>query len=175
MTELRIPDESLYEPWLAAVTDYDGVGLDGSGQWMIEGFGADRRSFDALLAATREEGDERNELSGTRVHSTYTWIFDGPGDEAEMVGFLAIRHRLNDFLLRKGGHIGYSVRPSRRREGHASRALGLALPQARRLGIDRALVTCDDDNVGSLRTIESQGAVLENIEEGNRRYWIDLA
>lgn len=91
----------------------------------------------------------------------------------DWVGFLAIRHRLNDFLLELGGHIGYSVRPSRRREGHAGAALALAVREARdHLDLRHVLVTCDEDNVASLRTIESTGGILEDTRQGKRRYWI---
>ena len=106
------------------------------------------------------------------MHCDYLWITDG--DPEEVIGFLAIRHRLNDFLLEEGGHIGYSVRPARRGEGHATRALALALDRAAELGIDRVLVTCDEDNEPSRRTIEGNGGVLEDVRKGKRRYWIDL-
>ena len=85
---------------------------------------------------------------------------------------IAIRHVLNDFLLDVGGHIGYDVRPTRRREGHATAMLRAALPWALDLGIDPALVTCDDDNVGSIRVIEACGGVLEDVRGVKRRYWV---
>ena len=85
-----------------------------------------------------------------------------------MVGFLAFRHELNAFLLEEGGHIGYAVRPARRREGHATRALGLAVRRAAELGLDRVLVTCDDDNVPSAATIIGNGGVLEDVRKGKR-------
>jgi predicted acetyltransferase len=66
------------------------------------------------------------------------------------------------------------VRPSRRGEGHATRALKLALPRASALGIDRVLLTCDEDNEPSRRTIERNGGVYEDTRNGKRRYWIDL-
>lgn len=96
-----------------------------------------------------------------------------PSGYRDWVSFLAIRHRLNDFLLELGGHIGYSVRPSRRREGHAGAALALAVREARdHLDLRHVLVTCDEDNVASLRTIESTGGILEDTRQGKRRYWI---
>ena len=95
------------------------------------------------------------------------------GAPEQVVGFLALRTRLNDWLFNEGGHIGYSIRPSRRREGHASRGLGLAVRRAAGLGIDRALVTCDDDNLASARTIERGGGVYEDTRNGKRRYWIE--
>ena len=64
------------------------------------------------------------------------------------------------------------MRPSRRREGHAHRALKLALPEARALGLDRVLLTCDEDNDGSRLTIEGNGGVYEDSRNGKRRYWI---
>ena len=102
------------------------------------------------------------------MECSFFWIADGD----EVVGFLALRHRLNEWLLNEGGHIGFSVRPSRRREGHAHQALKLALPGAKRLGLDRVLLTCDEDNDGSRLTIEGNGGVYEDSRNGKRRYWI---
>jgi predicted acetyltransferase len=115
-------------------------------------------------------------LSGGIVPDTVLCGFVGE----EIVGRLAIRHELNDFLLRVGGHIGYGVIPEHRRKGYATEMLRQSLPIAKQLGIDRALVTCDDTNIGSIKTIERCGGILEDkIDQGQglpakRRYWIDL-
>lgn len=100
---------------------------------------------------------------------TYLWIVEGD----TFLGSLAIRHELNDYLLNEGGHIGYSVRPSARRRGHAAAASADAQPMARDLGIHRALLTCDEVNAGSRATIEKNGGVWEDTRNGKRRYWID--
>lgn len=96
-----------------------------------------------------------------------------------MLGAIQIRHTLNEALLKSGGHIGYGVRPSERRKGYAETMLSLALPAAKKLGIERALITCAKSNVASARTIMHCGGVLENeIEEEERvtqRYWVDLS
>lgn len=91
---------------------------------------------------------------------------------------LYIRHELNDYLLQYGGHIGYGVRSSQRRKGYASQMLSLALPIAKELGINKAPITCDKNNIGSAKTIMNNGGILEN-EVGNeneitQRYWIEL-
>ncbi|HBP25488.1 MAG TPA: GNAT family N-acetyltransferase [Acholeplasmatales bacterium] len=89
-----------------------------------------------------------------------------------------IRHRLNDYLFRLGGNIGYSVRKSERRKGYAKAMLGLALEKCRKLGLERVLVTCYKDNLASAKTILANGGVLENeIVESTgitQRYWITL-
>lgn len=110
------------------------------------------------------------------VPFTFLFAFDG----ARIVGRVTIRHALNDFLLRLGGHIGYVVVPEFRRRGYATAMLRQALQIANRdLGLNRVLVTCDADNVGSIRTIEKNGGVLENVVTGpdlvapKRRYWIE--
>ena len=107
--------------------------------------------------------------------STYLAVLQETG---ELVGMIDIRHRLNEGLLQFGGHIGYSVRPSRRRQGYATEMLRLGLEECRKLGIGRVLVTCDKTNIGSAKTIQNNGGVLENeIEMPDRitqRYWIKL-
>ena len=132
-------------------------------------------SFSRYLEALREQERGVN-LPPNHVPSTFLFAFKGP----RIVGRVSIRHRLNDILLRVGGHIGYVVVPEFRRQGHATAILRLALHIAReKLGIDRVLVTCDDDNIASIRTIENNGGVLEDIISGpeldkpKRRYWID--
>lgn len=95
-----------------------------------------------------------------------------------ILGAVNIRHRLNKSLLRSGGHIGYGIRPSERRKGYAEKMLALALPLAKKLGISKALVTCDKQNTGSAKTILHNGGIMENeISDGGRitqRYWIQL-
>ena len=103
-----------------------------------------------------------------------TWLL-AEVDRA-IVGRSSIRFALNDFLMAKGGHIGYAVRPAHRRLGYATEILRQSLVVARAGGVDDVLVTCDDDNRGSARAIEANGGVLENIVDIDgvalRRYWI---
>ncbi|GAA2722938.1 GNAT family N-acetyltransferase [Cellulomonas aerilata] len=93
------------------------------------------------------------------------------------VGRVSIRHTLTDALLEVGGHVGYAVAPEHRRHGYATRMLQLSVERLAALGVDRVLVTCDDDNVGSAAVIEACGGVLEDVRSGEdgvpkRRYWI---
>ncbi len=94
-----------------------------------------------------------------------------------LVGRSSIRFELNDFLAHEGGHIGYGVLRAHRRRGYATAILAQSLGIAREHGVERVLVTCDDDNGGSAAVIERAGGVLESTvvgAEGNlvRRYWI---
>lgn len=98
---------------------------------------------------------------------------------SRLVGTVAVRHKLNDELLKGGGHIGYGVRPSERRKGYATQMLALALEKCREFGIDKALITCDKDNIASAKTITKNGGVLDSEiinESGNivQRYWVSM-
>jgi len=102
------------------------------------------------------------------VPETVLWWAQG----AEYLGRISIRHRLNDALMREGGNIGYDVRPSARRRGHASAMLAAALPVAAGLGIGRARIDCDAGNVASRRVIEKNGGLLEKEEAGSLYFWV---
>ena len=113
-------------------------------------------------------------------------------DEGEYIGQASVRPELNTpYLLTYGGHIGYSIRPSKRRRGYGKHILALALDRALSIDLYRVLVTCDADNIGSRKIIEHNGGVFESAipmtrstfrAEGRTgsepmeklRYWIDL-
>ena len=101
-------------------------------------------------------------------------------DNEKIVGMLQIRHCFNDYLKNYGAHIGYSVAPSERRKGYATKMLGLALIKCKELGIDKVLITCIRGNKGSKGAILNNGGVYENtvFEPHNNiyleRYWITL-
>lgn len=117
-------------------------------------------------------------LPSNRVPSITYWLIE----KEEFIGEVVIRPRLNDTLLKYGGNIGYGIRYSKWNQGYGTRMLKLALVEAKKLGMDRVLITCDEDNYGSEKVIINNGGVLENIIENmiegkviyTKRYWITL-
>lgn len=95
-----------------------------------------------------------------------------------LIGMIQVRHCLNDFLRKFGGHIGYSVRPDERQKGYAKKMLECVLPFCAEIGLKRVLVTCIDGNRGSEKVILANGGVYEStVYEPNagiqlKRFWI---
>jgi predicted acetyltransferase len=114
-------------------------------------------------------------LPPDRVRAAFLVGADADGN---LIGRASVRFTLNDYLADTGGHVGYGVRPAFRRRGHATVMLMESLALLRAEGVERVLVTCDDDNIGSATVIERAGGVLEDKRtdrfEGTekRRYWI---
>lgn len=94
----------------------------------------------------------------------------------EFIGAVSWMHELVGESSHVEGSVSYGVRPSKRNMGYGTQALKLIIPLVREIGMDRVLVVCDDDNIGSIKVIESNGGVLESkIEVGGqvrRRYWV---
>ena len=98
--------------------------------------------------------------------------FSGKG---QALGFLNLRLRLNNFLLEKSGHIGYSIRPSERGKGYAKETLRQGLQVAKEKNIKKALVTCSVNNPASRAVILANGGLIEDVRNGVERYWIEVA
>lgn len=128
----------------------------------------DPGAFAAFTARLSELADPQTWLPVSVVPATHLWWVEG----TTYLGRLSIRHSLTPWLLEFGGHIGYGVRPSARRRGHATAMLAAALPMAHRLGIHRALITCDDTNIASRKVIAACGGVLEDRRGEKLRYWV---
>ena len=135
-------------------------------------FKNDYHDFDRYLSEL-----ERKTPTENRVPDSVFFLLDT--DRNRLLGAVNIRHYLNDSLLQSGGHIGDGIRPSERRKGYATEMLRLALIECKKLGIDKVLMTCDKDNIGSAKSIIKNGGVLENEflnEDGEieQRYWITI-
>lgn len=173
MFELVSPNVAFHLSFLESHREWAGVHQDGAAVFLAEDVISSAGFADwvgRLLDA--ENAPEKDGI----VPCTYLWITEG----SRYVGAVAFRHRLTSALLNSGGHIGYGIRPSDRRRGAATWALReLLVRLAARGEPGSVLLTCDDDNSASIRTIERCRGRLEDVRKGEdgrlfRRYWIDL-
>ena len=134
-------------------------------------------NYDMWLKRVDDYSNGRNLKEGHVSANTYFAVSE---DTDKLIGMIDIRHKLNDYLLKEGGHIGYCVRPSERKKGYATKILYLGLEKCAELGIDKVLITCDKSNIGSAKTIQNNFGILENeiqcsdLKELLQRYWIDV-
>ncbi len=171
MIKLIVPSEEYLPSYREAYNEY------------LEN-GVSTYSFTNALACNVFEKFDRyrqgRDLPPDRVGEDKYWLVDD--EKTYFIGEIAIRHRLNDALLERGGHIGYGVRFSEWNRGYGTRMLSMALEKAKERQLSRVLITCNDDNLASARVIEKNGFVLENrtvvIRDGQRlptrRYWKEL-
>lgn len=147
----------------------------------INGTGSLNRGYLDYSKWIKKINDDLNEETVEEGKVPAHTFFVVRKEDNRIVGMVNIRHRIdNDYLLRHGGHIGDSVRPTERCKRYATQAIHLALEKCQELGIKKALVTCDKENVGSAKSIKNNWGVLENevLEEDEKtilqRYWIDV-
>jgi len=176
MPTLRRPTPDVRESFLAAMEEFR---AEGRGEaWDDSVLGDDLRKFgnnwsspdgfEAYVGQLLAQSEEEAPRPEGFVPATMLWWTDGH----EFLGRLAIRHRLTPHLVERGGHIGYDIRASARRRGHATAMLRAALPVARELGIESVLITCDDTNIASKRVIENNGGVFEDQRGKKLRFWV---
>jgi predicted acetyltransferase len=165
MAQLVAPSTRVHRSFLAATEEFQG---EGRARELVLPELVDPSRFAAYVGSLLAEARPETPRPPGWVPSTHLWFVDGE----EYLGRVSIRHSLTDWLRRIGGHIGYEVRPTARRQGHATTMLALALPVAASLGIDPALVTCDPDNTASRRVIEANGGRFEEAGDGKLRFWV---
>lgn len=154
------PTARLHRSWLAGRDEWGrGVHQDGAAVWRADAEGLDLddpAQFARWVEILLTDADPTADLPPGLVPATTLWIVDGDTH----LGAVQLRHRLNPALAITGGHIGYGIRPGARRRGLAGFALTGALERAGRLGLSEVMLTCDEDNPGSIRTIENAGGRL---------------
>jgi predicted acetyltransferase len=169
MLRLVLPDATHREELLEAAGE-----MQACGEWDISPAALGER-FNTLIQDLVAARDPRTAPPDVLPYTDY-WLFD----DGAWIGLLTLRPRITNELLRRGGHIGYVIRPSRRRQGYGTALLRLGLEQAKAMGLTRVLLTCDDTNLGSRKVIEANGGQLEDVVQVNaeapfvRRYWITL-
>jgi len=154
---------------LDAVTE-----MQASGEWDISSdmFAA---RFDTMLRKLAAAKDPATAPPDVLPYEDF-WLIE----QDTWLGLLTLRPHINKQFLHSGGHIGYVVRPSKRRCGYGTMLLRLGLDKARERGLQCVLLTCDETNIGSRRVIEANGGQFENavvVEEQTAqklRYWITL-
>ncbi len=168
--EIQEPSVKYKDSYLSALEEFrkEGTELDESEE-------ETKNDFPNLIKHLKDESQGVNIQSDYVPQTTY-WVIDKDG----YAGRVSLRHKLNENLLKVGGHIGYAIRPSKRKLGYGEKALALILPKARDLGLEKVLLTCDSTNMGSRKIIEANGGVLENEVPGENgepsklRFWIKL-
>ena len=175
---LSEPRVEVHRSFLAAMAEFRAEGRGGADDHST--VGADHRSWAAewespeafarYVASLRAEALEETPRKPGWVPQTTLWWVDG----AEYLGRVGIRTRLTPALRERGGHIGYDIRPTARRRGHATAMLRAALPVARRLGLAEVLLTTDPDNVASQKVIRANGGELAEAGAATYYFWISL-
>lgn len=150
--------------------DYDSE-INGTGG--LDGFD----NYDDWLLKIEKDLDFNNIPEGRVAANTYFLVRIS---DNKIIGMINIRHKLNEVLLKEGGHIGYSVRPTEREKGYGTVMLKLGLERCRELKLDKVLITCDKINIASAKIIQRNNGILENeifsetYGEIIQRCWINL-
>ena len=172
MEKLVIPSQKYKKSYVSAVKEF------GDGERMPDSY-SDIRENESFTAFLRRLKGYRVGVGLPKgwVPATIYWLVEG----TTFLGRLSIRHRLTKELRKVGGHIGYAIRPSKRGKGYGTKILALGLAKARKLGLGKVLITCDETNIASRRVIEKNGGVLKDVVSNGKgkpkklRFWAELS
>lgn len=101
-------------------------------------------------------------------------------NDNKIIGTINVRWNLTENVKQFGGNIGYGIRPTERRKGYNKMNLYLGLIEAKKIGLDKVMLDCDVENLGSSKTMEALGGKLERTEidpyDGilTSVYWINV-
>ncbi len=160
MKDVKLIEPSLIykESFLEFAQDVKNTGYESYGLYTKA-----EEDFEEFVTDLTNSSKGINIQKGWSPCSSY-WLID---DSCEVVGVIRIRHRVDSDYLQMIGHIGYEIKSCRRKEGFGSKLLELGLAEAGKLGLEKVLITCNEDNIGSLRIIEKfNGAYKQSFIEG---------
>lgn len=164
------PNADLKSEYLNMISEWKEYG----GELIPWSLNLDTVDFDLLVKNLNDYSDGIG-LPDRFVPCTTFWLVN---NEYSVLGAIEIRHQLNDYLAFRGGHIGYGIRPSERNKGYAGIMLSIALQHCKTIGLEKVLITCLKNNIGSAKTIINNGGILysEDIDNGEvfQRYWINI-
>ena len=168
MIKLIVPNEEYLRSYKEAYDEYVENGVSTY-------FFTDTSACDIFEKFDRYRNER--DLPPDRVGSDSYWLVDD--EKAYFIGEITIRHRLNDALLQRGGHIGFGIRYSEWNRGFGTKMLEMALEKAKEMRISPVLITCNDDNIASAKVMEKNGFILQDTimvsRDGRdlptRRYW----
>lgn len=176
MIKLVVPSRKYKDGFQNMVREYKNYDDIESEGW-LEFYQDGLRDFEGYLQELKDHSEGKN-LPEDWVTCHTFWAIDG---NDKVVGVSRVRMSLdNEYLKQCGGHIGYEIVPSQKRKGYGTEALRLTIEKAKELGLDKVLITCNFDNIGSIKVIENNGGIFENEVWDDfdmimvRRYWIDI-
>ena len=150
----------------------------------INGSGSLDRIYDgytfeeALERCLKMENEEYAKTVNRCPGKTFLLIRE---NDNKIVGSINIRWNLNEAMLNFGGNIGYGIRPSERRKGYNKINLYLGMIEAKKVGLDKVMLDCDVNNLGSDKTLKALGGKLERTgidpSDGTLTnvYWFDVS
>ncbi|HBV82069.1 MAG TPA: GNAT family N-acetyltransferase [Lachnospiraceae bacterium] len=134
-----------------------------------KGNGLSFEEYKEWLKQKYVESEQIGLVDGWKVPSTTYWLYvDG-----KPVGFGSVRHFLTDALREAGGNIGYGIAPKYRGKGYGKELLRLLLEQANQIGIDKALVTINLNNIASKSVALANGGVIAGQTDKRMFVWIN--
>ena len=153
---------------------------DANDEYQFEGLGNFKKIYDSSYEEFYdglEVNKHINQINPEWANQTSYVLIDENG---HIYGAANIRHELKGKLREIGGHVGYGIRPSERGKGYATLQLKLLLEKMDKMGIDNALITCRENNIGSIKTmnkfIGTADSLVPSRYEGimEYRYWVDV-
>lgn len=153
---------------------------DANDEYQFEGLGNFKKIYDSSYEEFYdglEVNKHINQINPEWANQTSYVLIDENG---HIYGAANIRHELKGKLREIGGHVGYGIRPSERGKGYATLQLKLLLEKMDKMGIDNALITCRENNIGSIKTmnkfIGTADSLIPSRYEGimEYRYWVDV-
>ena len=157
--KLVFPTIAYKEKAIEFINEFHEYGSEVDGSGSLDNFVKAGKSYESWLEKVMADVDVANVDYEKRVPAlTYFYVRE---EDDKIVGMINIGIAENDFIKAEAGHIGYCIRPTERRKHYATRMLAEGVRVCKILHIHDIVVSCDNDNVGSAKTIMNNGGVLD--------------